>query len=124
MPEARPAPAFLDELSGALDPGQIMTDPAIRLRHGHGHTVSEINAVRTSGFPRVPDYVLFPKDEAQVSRDRARRGSLGVVLMPYGGGTNVTEALRCLPMKSGRSSRSTCARLDRIDWIDPVNRMA
>src|SRR4029079_19645332 len=92
-----PATAFLAEIEKSLDKNQITTDAAVRLRHGHGHTVSEINAVRTNGFPRVPDYVVFPSDEDEVSAIVRAAVHNGVVLMPYGGGTNVTEALRCLP---------------------------
>lgn len=124
VPDPRPADAFLAEIGRTLEPGQVSTDPAVRLRHGHGHTVSEINAVRTSGFSRVPDYVVFPKDEDQVSTIVRAAVHHGVVLMPYGGGTNVTEALRCLPYENRPIISVDMSGLDRIEWIDPVNRMA
>jgi alkyldihydroxyacetonephosphate synthase len=124
VPEPRDAAAFFAALGNSFRQSQITTDAATRLRHGHGHTVSEINAVRTNGFPRVPDYVVFPEDESQVSElVRAAAGS-GVVLMPYGGGTNVTEALRCLPYEERAIISVDMTRMDRIEWIDPVNRMA
>jgi len=44
--------------------------------------------------------------------------------MPYGGGTNVTEALRCLPREERPIVSVDMSRLNRIEWIDPVNRMA
>jgi alkyldihydroxyacetonephosphate synthase len=124
VPEPRQAAAFLEEISKSLKPDQISTDPAIRLRHGHGHTVSEINAVRTNGFERVPDYVIYPRDEAQVADIVRAAVHSGVVLMPYGGGTNVTEALRCLPYEERPIISVDMTGLDRIEWIDPVNRMA
>lgn len=124
VPDPRPAGAFLAEIGSTLKEDQIVTDPAVRLRHGHGHTVSEINAVRTNGFSRVPDYVLFPEDETQVSAIVRAAVHAGVVLMPYGGGTNVTEALRCLPYEERPIVSVDMSRLDKIEWIDPVNRMA
>jgi alkyldihydroxyacetonephosphate synthase len=124
VPQSIPANAFLSEIAGKLDKDQISTDPAIRLRHGHGHTVSEINAVRTNGFPRVPDYVVFPKSEDEVSAIVRAAVHTGVVLVPYGGGTNVTEALRCLPYEDRPIVSVDMSRMDRIEWIDPVNRMA
>jgi alkyldihydroxyacetonephosphate synthase len=124
VPEPRPADAFLDEIAKSLDKNQITTDAAIRLRHGHGHTVSEINAVRTNGFPRVPDYVVFPSDEDEVSAIVRAAVHNGVVLMPYGGGTNVTEALRCLPYEERPIVSVDMSHMDRIEWIDPANRMA
>jgi len=122
--ESKPAPGFLEKIEKFLDADQISTRPDIRLRHGHGHTVSEINAVRSSGFQRVPDYVVYPTDEAQVAGLVAAAGESGVVLMPYGGGTNVTEALRCLPCEERPIISVDMSRMNRIEWIDPVNRMA
>jgi alkyldihydroxyacetonephosphate synthase len=124
VPEPQPAGAFLEEISRSLSTDQITTDPAVRLRHGHGHTVSEINAVRTNGFARVPDYVVYPRDEDQVAVIIRAATHSGVVLMPYGGGTNVTEALRCLPYEERAIVSVDMSRMDRIEWIDPVNRMA
>ena len=124
VPESRPAPEFLDGLRGVLNPDQIATDSEVRLRHGHGHTVSEINAIRTDGFPRVPDYVLYPATEEEVVGIVKQAARTGVVLMPYGGGTNVTEALRCLPYEERPIASVDMSRIDRIEWIDPVNRMA
>jgi alkyldihydroxyacetonephosphate synthase len=124
VPEPQPAGAFLEEISRSLSTDQITTDPAVRLRHGHGHTVSEINAVRTTGFARVPDYVVYPRDEDQVAVIIRAAVHSGVVLMPYGGGTNVTEALRCLPYETRPIVSVDMSRMDRIEWIDPVNRMA
>lgn len=124
VPAPRDASAFLAAMGHTLKLSQITTDPAVRLRHGHGHTVSEINAVRSNGFPRVPDYVVFPEDESQVVAIVRAAGDTGVVLMPYGGGTNVTEALRCLPYEERPIISVDMSRMDRIEWIDPVNRMA
>jgi alkyldihydroxyacetonephosphate synthase len=122
--EPKPAEDFLAEAKRILDPDQISAKAEIRLRHGHGHTVSEINAVRTTGFARVPDYVVFPNDEDQVTALVEAAAESGVVLMPYGGGTNVTEALRCLPCEERPIVSVDMSRMNRIEWIDPVNRMA
>jgi alkyldihydroxyacetonephosphate synthase len=122
--ESKPAPEFLARIKGILDPDQITTQPEIRLRHGHGHTVSEINALRITGFARVPDYVVYPADETQVASLVQAAGKSGVVLMPHGGGTNVTEALRCLLSEERPIVSVDMSRMSRIEWIDPVNRMA
>jgi alkyldihydroxyacetonephosphate synthase len=124
VPDPVPAPGFLAAVQEFLAPDQISARPEVRLRHGHGHTVAEIEAVRTTGFPRVPDYVVYPADEDQVLALVRAAAETGVVLTPYGGGTNVTEALRCLPGEERPIVSVDMARLDRIEWIDPVNRMA
>jgi alkyldihydroxyacetonephosphate synthase len=124
VPGPRPAPEFLDRMRAILNPDQIVTDDEVRLRHGHGHTVSEIDAIRGEGLPRVPDYVVFPATEEEVIGIVKEAGPAGVVLMPYGGGTNVTEALRCLPYEERPIISVDMSRMDAIEWIDPVNRMA
>lgn len=124
VPEPRPAPRFLAAVEGVLPADAVSTEDAVRLRHGHGHTVSEIEAVRSEGFPRIPDYVVYPASEAQVTAVVEAAAEHGVVLVPYGGGTNVTEALRCLPGEERPIVSVDMGRMNRIEWIDPVNRMA
>lgn len=121
---SRPADGFLAELQGVFAADQISTDDALRLRHGHGHTQEEMYAIKTGGLGRVPDYVVYPTDEAQVVAlvDAAKRHD--VCLIPFGGGTSVTDALRC-PEDEARPIVSVdMKRMNRILWIDPVNRMA
>ena len=47
-----------------------------------------------------------------------------VCLIPYGGGTSVTEALRCPENEKRMICSVDMRRLNRILWIDPTNRMA
>jgi alkyldihydroxyacetonephosphate synthase len=124
VPDPQPATGFLDAVLAVLAPDQISADPRVRLRRGHGHTVAEIDAVRGGGFARVPDYVVFPADEAQVEAIVEAAAEHGVVLLPYGGGTNVTEALRCAPGEERSIVAVDMGRMNRVEWIDPVNRMA
>jgi alkyldihydroxyacetonephosphate synthase len=125
VPPARPMPDFVAELARFLAPDQWTDDPLVRLRHGHGHTQEEIHAIRYGGkVGRVPDLVVFPSEEAHVDALVAAAMRRDVVLIPYGGGTNVTDALRC-PEDEPRPIVSVdMRRLRRILWIDPVNRMA
>jgi alkyldihydroxyacetonephosphate synthase len=124
VPAPREAAEFLEALGSILNPDQVVTEPGVRLRHGHGHTVAEIEAIRGEGLPRVPDYVLFPATEEEVIGIVKAASRTGVVLIPYGGGTNVTEALRCLPYEERAIVSVDMSRMDRIEWIDPANRMA
>jgi alkyldihydroxyacetonephosphate synthase len=124
VPEPRDTAAFREALADVLAPDQLSDDAAARLRRGHGHTVSEVEAVRSGGFERVPDLVAYPASEAQVERIVAAAAETGAVLLPYGGGTNVTEALRCLPDEERPIVAVDMGRMNRVLWIDPVDRMA
>jgi alkyldihydroxyacetonephosphate synthase len=68
--------------------------------------------------------VVYPATEEQVTAIVEAAVRHDVCLVPYGGGTNVTDALRC-PRQEDRSIVSVdLSRLNRILWIDPVNLMA
>jgi alkyldihydroxyacetonephosphate synthase len=115
---------FAAALRKLLRTDQLSQDSTVRQRHGHGHTQEEMVAIKTTGLQRVPDWVVYPEDEAQVVALVALAQAHGACLIPYGGGTSVTEALRC-PAQENRCIVSVdMQRLRRILWIDPVNRMA
>jgi alkyldihydroxyacetonephosphate synthase len=124
VPEPRRSAAFLDAACRILGAGAMSDAPAERLRHGHGHTQEEIYALRHGGFPRVPDLVVWPKNAEQVEALVRAASENGVCLIPFGGGTNVTDALRC-PEDEPRPIVSVdTRRMGRILWMDPLNRTA
>ena len=124
VPPPREHPALLEELRKFLPEGALSTDPRVRLRHGHGHTQEEMYAIKYGRLPRVPDLVVYPAREEQVAALVEAALRHGACLIPYGGGTNVTEALRCPEHEERPIVSVDMARLCRIQWIDPTNRMA
>ncbi|MEO6877577.1 MAG: FAD-binding oxidoreductase, partial [Gemmatimonadaceae bacterium] len=126
-PDVEPSRASVDlltELRAELSDDQVTDDPRVRLRHGHGHTQEEMFAIKYGRVARVPDCVVFPETDAQVQAivDLAIRRS--ACLIPFGGGTNVTNAVRC-PENEDRPIVSVdMRRMNRIVWIDRANRMA
>ncbi len=122
IPAAISHPAFLTALREALPADAISSDPLIRLRHGHGHTLDAMYDIKYGGIARVPDLVVFPNSVEQVSAVVEAATRHGVCLVPYGGGTNVTNALQCDPEECRPIVSVDLRRLNRIRWIDPVNR--
>ena len=124
VPPAREAPALLAELATVLAPDQLSSEPRVRLRRGHGHTGAEIWAIRYGTLPRVPDLVAFPTSHDQVVQLVAAARRHGACVIPFGGGTNVTEALRISIDEARFVIAVDMRRMNRVLWIDPVNRMA
>jgi alkyldihydroxyacetonephosphate synthase len=124
IPEGHIPPEFLNDLKGFLTPNQLGTAGEVRLRHGHGHTQEEMYSIKYTNLGRLPDMVVYPETEAQVMSLVEAAKKHGVSLIPYGGGTNVTDALRC----DGREQRTIVSvdmhRMNRILWIDRMNMMA
>jgi len=124
VPPSRENSGFLKEARSILSQGDLSADNEIRLRHGHGHTLEEMYTIKYEKPDRVPDLVVYPSEESQVAALVAAAVRHDVCLVPYGGGTNVTDAVRC-PTEEQRMIVSVdLSRLNRILWIDPTNLMA
>ena len=67
VPASRVSGELLEELQKHLGDDAISLDPKLRLRHGHGHTQQEMYAIKYERLERVPDLVVFPADEDQVT---------------------------------------------------------
>ena len=121
---SRAPQALRDALAECLAADQITDDDHQRLRHGHGHTQEEVYAIKFGTIARIPDLVVWPVDEDQVVSLMRIAERLEACLIPFGGGTNVTDALRC-PVGEERPIISVdMRRMNRVLWIDPQNRMA
>ncbi|KAH8660184.1 oxidase, FAD binding protein [Xylariales sp. PMI_506] len=127
-PPLVPAPvlneSFTKELEGFLSPDQISRDALQRLRHSHGHSQRDMYSVNYGTVERVVDLVLYPKNTEEVLSimQAARRN--GVHILPYGGGTNVSEALRCPNKPHDTIATVSMSRMNRVIWVDKVNGLA
>lgn len=84
--------------------GEVVIEDTDRVFHSHGHTLQELFAVRYGKLPRVVDVVVYPSTHKQVEEIVQLAVRLNVVIIPYGGGTNVTQALQVFG-----ESRSICS---------------
>src|SRR5579862_54316 len=115
---------FLDDVKQFLKDNQITTDGPIRLRHGHGQTQEEMFAIKYGALTRIPDLVIFPESDEQVAQFISTAKRHHVSLIPFGGGTNVTDALRCDSNEKRVIVSVDMRRMNRILWIDKANQMA
>jgi alkyldihydroxyacetonephosphate synthase len=124
LPKPQVHPRFLEDMLELLGEDGVSVDGETRLRHGRGQTQEEIFSIRYGEITRMPDLVVYPNSEGDVERIVEAAIQHDVCLIPYGGGTNVTDALRC-PVEEKRTIASVdLARLNHILWIDPVNLIA
>ena len=124
--EPRRNQGFLDAIGQRLSQDQISLDDQDRLVHSHGQlSVDEIyRLLYDSPLERTVDLVLYPQDEDEV-RDIVRlAGEHDVVLVPYGGGTNVSGALTLPPAEQRAIASIDMQRMDRILWVDEENLQA
>lgn len=124
IPEPYIKPEFLAAIESFLGANQIDTNGEVRLRHGHGHTQEEMYSIKYTELGRIPDLVVYPETEAQVASLVEAGRTHGVSLIPYGGGTNVTDALRCDAHEQRTIVSVDMRRMNRIVWVDRTNMMA
>ncbi|HRH45299.1 MAG TPA: FAD-dependent oxidoreductase, partial [Pyrinomonadaceae bacterium] len=124
IPSRRESDEFTSAIEGFLNENQINTDGENRLRHGHGQTQEEVFALKHFGIKRIPDLVVYPENEQQVAELIKTAKKHDVSLIPFGGGTNVTDALRCHDSENRLIVSVDMRRMNRILWIDTENMMA
>lgn len=124
IPEPVESPAFTKAIRGFLDERQIDSDSENRLRHGHGHSQEEMFAIKHKKLGRIPDLIIYPESENQIAALVGAAKEHDVVLIPFGGGTNVTDALRCRDDETRMIVSVDMCRMNRIRWIDKENMMA
>lgn len=124
VPPRVEAPRLEAALAARIPADRLSTDPKLRLRHGHGHTQEDLWAIKHGRLERVPDLVVWPTDDDEVRFvvDTARAHGASVV--PFGGGTNVCDALRCPTGETRPIVSVDLRRMNRVLWIDPENRQA
>jgi alkyldihydroxyacetonephosphate synthase len=115
---------FQNEIKQFLKDDQITADGPIRLRHGHGQTQEEMFAIKYGSLARIPDLVIYPQSDQQVAQLITAAARHNVSLVPFGGGTNVTDALRCEADEKRLIVSVDMRRMNRILWIDRANQMA
>ena len=127
-PAQIPAPLenaeFVSAISKFLNEDQIDADGENRLKHGHGQTQEEVFAIKHFGIKRIPDLVIYPENDRQVAELIKTAKIHNVSLIPFGGGTNVTDALRCHESENRLIVSVDMRRMNRVLWIDKENMMA
>jgi alkyldihydroxyacetonephosphate synthase len=115
---------FLTDISKTIAADRVELDDENRLRHGHGHTQEEMFAIKYGRLGRIPDAVVYPTTDQEVTAIVRSAAAHDVVLIPFGGGTNVTDALRCRDDESRSVVSVDMRRMNRVRWIDKENMMA
>lgn len=111
-------------LQTLVGPSNIATDDATRRRRGHGHSLDEVHALRYATLERIPDIVVRPESEEDVVQLVELAKQHDACLIPYGGGTNVTHALKCSRAEQRVIVAVDMGRMNQVLWIDPVDGLA
>mmetsp|Transcript_45797 Transcript_45797/g.33523 ORF Transcript_45797/g.33523 Transcript_45797/m.33523 type:complete len:324 (+) Transcript_45797:331-1302(+) len=95
-----------------------------RIMHSHGATLLDVFVLRYGKFERFADVVIYPENDEHVENVLRLAGKHKVCVIPYGGGTNVTNSLQLSPKETRMIVSLDMTRMNKIKWVDRENNMA
>src|SRR5215469_10723087 len=93
LPEPTINPRFLDELRSSLHAGQICDSRQERVVHAYGKGFRDLFRLRRGSAEGAPDLVLYPENENDVLTTLRAAVDHDVVVIPFGGGSNIAGCL-------------------------------
>ena len=123
-----PAPMISDqlltELTDAVGAEYAVQDDLDRIVHTYGKSARDLLRIRAGDIPRVPDVVVYPGDEAEVQLIVDRAVAADAVLIPYGGGSNISGSLHAPEDETRPVISVDLGRLDQVIDIDEDSGLA
>lgn len=124
--ESLPKPVTHDEFFREIHHSGISfsLDGQDRLFRAHGHTLQEIFTLRTGTFARIPDIVIWPGCHKDVVKIVEAADRHNVCIIPFGGGTSVTNGLECPKEETRMIVSLDMSQMNKVLWIDEKNMTA
>jgi alkyldihydroxyacetonephosphate synthase len=106
LPEACTDERFLAKLRACLAPGQITDDAKERVIHSYGKGFRDLFRLRRGIAAGAPDLIVYPESERDVCLTLRAASERNIVLIPFGGGSNIAGCLERM------DARRMCVSLD------------
>ncbi|MGB0098552.1 MAG: FAD-binding oxidoreductase [Solirubrobacteraceae bacterium] len=124
IPDPSLASSLRLALERALGDKWLSTDPHDRVVHARGKSLRDLVRQRRGELGRLPDVVVRPGDEDQVSAVLVAALEADAVVIPFGGGTNISGSLEASAAETRAIISVDVGRMDRVLEIDEVSRLA
>ncbi|GAA4267168.1 FAD-binding oxidoreductase [Frondihabitans peucedani] len=124
IPASRLSSEVASSLSLVVGEGNVVTGDLERVVHTYGKSIRDLIRIRGNIFPRVPDAVVYPATESEVAKIVAAAVEYDLVLIPFGGGSNIVGSLEPMPDEERMVVSLDMGRLDRVLDIDEDGRVA
>jgi alkyldihydroxyacetonephosphate synthase len=121
-------PSLGDALRGALEDAvgaeHVSIDPLDRVTHARGKSLRDLVRHRGGDVGRVPDVVVRPGDEPAVEAVLRAAIAADAVVIPFGGGTNISGSLEAPATETRTIVSVDMSRMSRVLEIDEESRLA
>ena len=114
---------FVDNIKNEFEDDRYSFEDEDRLIHSHGQTTSEeVYKILYNQIKRCVDMVFYVEKDEEVQRLIELAVEFDVCLVPFGGGTSVTSALK-IPSSEQRMIVSVdLRRMNQVEWINEEDR--
>ncbi|KAG5497778.1 hypothetical protein GH5_02568 [Leishmania sp. Ghana 2012 LV757] len=117
--------AFMKDISAVLEKSQIRPDGKSRLCHIVGKNYRDLWRVRKGMVEYAPDCILLPNNHKDCVSIMELAHKHNVVVIPFGGGTNVTGGVEADPFERARMIVSVdMRRMNHMLSIDQESHLA
>jgi len=124
VPATRAPEAVLAALRAAVGDDSVDVSDHDRVVHTYGKSIRDLIRIRAGILRRVPDAVVYPADEAAVQAVVALAAEHDLVLIPFGGGSNIVGSLEPQPEEDRPVVSLDMGRLRRVLEVDEDSGLA
>jgi alkyldihydroxyacetonephosphate synthase len=124
IPEPSLAPDLRAALEGAVGGEHVSTDPLDRVVHARGKSLRDLVRHRRGDVGRLPDVVVLPGDEEEVAAVLRVAVDDDAVVIPFGGGTNISGSLEAPDAETRTIISLDLGRMDQVLAVDDASRLA
>jgi alkyldihydroxyacetonephosphate synthase len=121
-------PTLPDDLGAALKEAVsaefVSIDPLDRVVHARGKSLRDLIRQRRGELTRVPDVVVRPGSEQEVTAVLQAAMSSDAVVIPFGGGSSISGSLEAPPTETRPVVSVDLERLNKVLAIDSSSRLA
>jgi alkyldihydroxyacetonephosphate synthase len=117
-------PELSDRLTAAVGAAHLSTDDMDRVVHARGKSLRDLIRHRGGDVGRVPDCVVRPGTEDEVTAVLAAALAADAVVIPFGGGSNISGSLEAPAGETRPVVSVDMGRLGRVLSIDAEARLA
>ena len=119
VPQPQINPDFLSAVESTFPPDRYSVDSVDRLLHSHGQTTSEeVYKILYGQIDKAIDMVFYAESDEEVIELIRLAEDHDICLVPFGGGTSVSSALK-LPKSENRMIVAIdTRRMDKIEWVN------
>jgi alkyldihydroxyacetonephosphate synthase len=124
LPPAKHNAAFQQALAGILPPERVSRHDHDRLIHAYGKSTRDLWRIRHGIVGFAPDCVVFPTSEDEVCRIVEAADRDGVVIIPFGGGSNVAGCVELHRPEQRMVVTVNMRLMARVLEVDKLSRTA